>query len=258
MSDLTTKARNTATAQRNESVLDLLERQRPEIDRQLAGTMHTDAFLRAVVTQTKAAPMLLQATPTSFLGSVMLAAQLHLEIGPALGQFYLTPRKMDRGKDTERVECVPIIGYQGYVELGYRSGRVKSVGSLLVREGDFFEYGFDQDRGEFCTWIPKDTREDRPWTHVIAYARTTTGGVAYSRLTKEQVFDRRPSHWQDTPWKYKEEPMVLKTGLRALAPKMPKSIELGKALEADEKTVTAVAGEDDLVIEGETVGGEKQ
>ena len=229
---------------KNPTMLDLIEKQKPEIERQLGGAMNSDAFVRAVLTEVRKSPDLAQADPTTLLGGVMLAAQLKLEIGSGLGEMYLTPRK-----EYGRQICLPIIGYQGMIKLALRSEFVTDVHAFLVREGDQFSYGANAERGMFFEWQPRDFEETRTWTGVVAVARMAKGGTTWVYLTRAQVEARRPAKWERTPWAKHEDEMVKKTAVRALAKYLPKSTELGKAIEADEQKVQHTAGLDDLCVQ---------
>lgn len=244
MTDLARKIATQQVAQKkNPTMKDLVTAQQAAIETQLAGAMNSGAFVRAAISTIASTPKLQTATPASVLGGIMLAAQLKLEIGPALGHFYLTPRK-DRGQDI----CLPIIGYQGYIELAYRSGRVEKIETFLVRKGDKFDHGANSERGRFFDWNPADYDEDREWTGVVAMAKIKGAGTVWAFLPREKVIARRPKFWESTPWKTNEEEMARKTGIRALAPYLPKSTELAKAIEADEQKVESIAGIHDLVV----------
>lgn len=232
-----------AAAKQNPTMKDLVEAQLPAIERQLGGAMNTDAFVRAVLSEITRTPKLMTADPKTVLGGVMLAAQLRLEIGSGLGEFYLTPRR-DHGRDI----CLPIIGYQGMVKLALRSEFVTNVQAFLVREGDDFTYGANAERGMFFDWTPKDFEEKRPWIGVVATARMRQGGTTWVYMTREQVMERRPSYWDSTPWKSHEDEMAKKTAVRALAKYLPKSTDLGRALEADEQKVQHVRGVDEVTV----------
>lgn len=240
MTDLSTAA---AAAKQNPTMKDLVEAQLPAIERQLGGTMNSEAFVRAVLSEITKSPQLMQADPKTLLGGVMLAAQLRLEIGSGLGEFYLTPRK-DRGQQI----CLPIIGYQGLIKLALRSEFVMNVQAFLVRRGDDFSYGANAERGMFYDWVPQDFEETRDWIGVVATAKMRAGGTTWVYLTRTQVMDRRPSYWASTPWKTNEDEMVKKTAVRALAKYLPKSTDLGRALEADEAKVQTLRGLDEVEV----------
>lgn len=240
MTDLSTAA---VAVKKNPTVRDLVEAQKPAIERQLAGAMNSDAFVRAVLNEIGKSPALANADPATLLGGVMLAAQLRLEIGSGMGEFYLTPRK-DKGRDI----CLPIIGFQGFVKLALRSGQVVNVQAAIVRDGDDFTYGSDGDDGINHRWVPRDFDEARPPIGVLATARMKAGGTTWVYLTREQVEKRRPSYWQSTPWKSHEDEMWKKTAVRALAKYLPKSTDLGRAIEADEQKVQHVKGLDEVQV----------
>lgn len=240
MTDLTIAA---AAAKKNPTMKDLVEAQLPAIERQLGGAMNTDAFVRAVLSEITKQPKLMTADPKTVLGGVMLAAQLRLEIGSGLGEFYLTPRR-DHGQDI----CLPIIGFQGMIKLALRSEFVLSIDARMVREGDEFTFGADSDRGVYFDWKPLDFGEQRPWVGVFAVAKMRGGGTTWAYLTRAQVEDRRPSYWKSTPWQTHDEEMAKKTAVRALAKYLPKSTDLGRALEADEQKVQHIKGLDEVQV----------
>ncbi len=244
MTNLSTAAATKAVAKQAQPTMrDLIQAQQAAIETQLAGAINSAAFVRAAISAIASSPQLQQADPKTVLGGIMLAAQLKLEIGPALGHFYLTPRK-EKGNQI----CLPIIGYQGYIELAYRSGRIEKIETFLIRDGDKFDHGANSERGRFFDWNPADYDEIREWTGVVAMAKIKGAGTVWAYLPKDKVIARRPHYWESTPWKTNEEEMARKTGIRALAPYLPKSTDLGRAIEADEQKVESIAGVHELVV----------
>lgn len=247
MTGLSEKAAAKAVEQKkNPTIRDLVQAQQSAIEVQLAGALNSAAFVRSAISTISNSKDLQTATSSSVLSSIMLAAQLKLEIGPALGHFYLTPRRQG-----EVMTCLPIIGYQGYIELAYRSGRIEKIETFLVREGDKFDHGANSERGRFFDWNPADYDESREWLGVVGMAKIKGAGTVWAYLPKEKVLERRPSYWQSTPWKTNEEEMARKTAIRALAPYLPKSTELGKAIAEDEKEQDPIASVHDLIVHNE-------
>jgi recombination protein RecT len=240
VTDLTSAA---VAVKKNPTMKELVEAQLPAIERQLGGTMNSDAFVRAVISEVGKSVDLQQADPVTLLGGVMLAAQLRLEIGSGLGEFYLTPRK-DHGKQI----CLPIIGFQGFVKLALRSEFVVNIQAFIVREGDEFTYGANAERGMYYEWTPRDFEDTRPMIGVVATAGMRAGGQTWVYLTREQVEKRRPSYWASTPWKDHPDEMAKKTAVRALAKYLPKSTDLGRAIEADEQKVQHIRGLDEVTV----------
>lgn len=253
MSDLAAQV-TAKQVQRNEqpTMKELINRQQPAIEAQLGKMLNSDSFVRAALSEIQKSTELQQATPASVLGSIMLAAQLKLEIGAALGHFYLTPRK-DHGQWV----CVPIVGYKGLIELAYRSGRVGKIETFLVREGDSFEYGANSERGRFFDWKPLDFEAKRPWTDVVVAAQILGGGIVWETMPREKVLSRRPYNWERGPWKSNEEEMARKSLVREVEPYLPKSTEFGLAVqvtrqvEEQGKVVESVQGISDLVVTGD-------
>jgi len=253
-STLTQAAEKKAVAQQNAPTMrQWVEKQAPAIEAQLAGVLNSDSFVRAAVSEISKSDALQHATVESVLGSIMLAAQLKLEIGAGLGHFYLTPR-MDHGTQI----CLPIIGYQGLIELAYRSGRVGKIETFVVREGDFFEYGANSERGRFFDWKPKDFDQQREWTDIVVTAQILGGGIVWETMPKDKVLARRPNGWEKGPWKTNEEEMARKTLVREVSPYLPKSTELGLAVqisrqvEEQGQVVTSLNGVPDLIVSDKT------
>lgn len=249
MTDLATKVAQAQVERKAPTIKDSIQAQQPAIEAQLAGALNSGAFVRAALSEISKSEELQQATAQSVLGSIMLAAQLKLEIGPALGHFYLTPRK-DNGVQI----CLPIVGYQGLIELAYRSGRVGKIETFLIRDGDKFDYGANSERGRFFDWSPADYDETRPWTGAVVTAQILGGGVVWAYMPKEKILARRPNNWTYGPWKTNEEEMARKTLVREVAPYLPKSTEFGLAVQVTRQieeqggVVQSIAGVHDLVV----------
>jgi recombination protein RecT len=181
--------------------------------------------------------------PGVFLAALLDAARQGLE--PGTEQYYLTPRK-NRGK----LEILGIVGYQGYIELMYRSGAVSSVVVEVVRENDEYEFipGRVDDRSR-PRWIgaqeiPYHAKPGGSFAReadrgkligVYAYARLTTGAVSkVIELTQDDI-DRikavNPfSDGTNSPWVKWEKEMWLKSGARQLRKWVPTSAEYRQEL----------------------------
>lgn len=219
-------ARRTAT--------DLVESMRGELAKALPKHLTIDSFLRLALTELRMNPQLGDCSQESLLGALMTAARLGLEPGGPLGQFYLTPRRL---KDQGKV-VVPIVGYQGLRDLAYRSGVVRSVDSIIVREGDLYEEGANESRGHWFDWKPAAVGgSERPVVGVIGVAELAEGGRVFRQLDMREVLGRkdRGAAGDRGPWSSDFEAMVRKTGIRALAPLLPKSTAFAIATRVDEQ-----------------------
>lgn len=225
------------------SVYALVQSMGGEFAKALPAHVPLETFLRLALNELRAKPDLLACSPESMLGALMTAARLGLEPGGPLGQFYLTPRRLDGVWS-----IVPIIGYKGLRDLALRSGKVSSVQSFLIREGDSFAYGSDEVRGFWHEWRPQPDNEDADWTGVLTIAQLRDGGKpVWRHLTRKQVLARRDrgSAGSKGPWHTDTEAMVRKTGIRALIPDLPSSSVLAEANRVDETVQVWRIGQDE-------------
>lgn len=228
----TPKARN---------VLDLLEAQKPQIRRLLGTDEAAERFARIVLTEVRRSQLLQECEPYSFLGAVMQVAQLDLEPGP-LGLVYLVPFKR---------EVTLIVGYRGFVELAYRTGRVRSIVGRLVHDGDTFRVSLGT--SERIVHEPAGAPGEREIVSAYAVAKLATGGTV-SQVIYPDDWERSrmasPSGRKDSgPWVTDRAAMIRKTAVRRLEPWLPKSPELARAVLADEQAAPRL---DDLIAEQET------
>lgn len=216
----------------------LLQRMTPQIARALPRHVNPERMSRIALTALNTTPKLAQCTPESFLGCVVQAAQLGLEVNTPLGHAYLLPFEDRRNN---RTTCQLIIGYQGMVELARRSGIVRSVYAFPVYDGDDFEWELgleptikhrpseNESRGSSDRVAPK-------LTHVYAVAKLDGGEPIFTVLTRAEVerYRHRSRASQSGPWQTDYEAMALKTAIRRLYRWLPKSAEMARAEAFDE------------------------
>jgi recombination protein RecT len=200
--------------------------------------------------------------PGAFLAALLDAARQGLE--PGTEQYYLTPRKVNR-----RLEILGIVGYQGYVELMYRSGAVSSVDADVVRERDVYRYRRGIDRLPIHEYPSFARESDRgPLVGVYGYAIMKDG--VPSRVVQlnlddiERIKRSNPAaSGEYSPWTNHEAAMWLKSAARQLRKWVPTSAEYRRelmraAVEAQRvaEAPAAPAGADQAVgeyLEGEVV-----
>lgn len=198
--------------------------------------------------------------PGVFLASLLDAARLGLE--PGTEQYYLTPRKV-KG----RLEILGIVGYQGHIELMYRSGAIASVVAEVVREKDDYRYtrGLDEvPVHRFPAFAGESERGKL--VGVYAYARMKDGAVSrVVELGKEDIerikASSQGSSSEYSPWRQHEVAMWLKSAVRQLQKWVPTSaefrMELARAAGEAQRVAQQVAPDVDLpvddAIDGEVV-----
>jgi recombination protein RecT len=186
-----------------------------------------DRFVRCLVTTLNRDPKLLECDRNSVLAGAMTAAQLGLEIDPALGRAYLLPYK---GK------AQLIIGYKGYVDLAYRSGQLAGLQAEAVYAADHFSYALGLDPK--LEHVPADCEDRGDLKYAYAVANLSNGGKAWRVLNRAQVMKHKKSSQSASssysPWVTHEEEMWRKTAIRALASILPLSPELRDAVATDD------------------------
>lgn len=230
------QAVQTGNGDKYKTLQDLLKRMQPEIQKALPKHMDADRFARIAFTEVRRNPKLLECSIPSFLGAMMMAAQVGLEPGP-LGFCDIIPRF--NGK-TKSLEAQFQIRAKGFVNLMYRSGEVVSVTSNVVYENDEFE--FEYGINEKLRHIPNFSGDRGKRLCVYAIAHFKDGGHMYVVLPPETVEKIRKKSMTPTqgPWIEWEDEMWVKTALKRLSKYAPLSPELMRQLDLDETTKTEI------------------
>lgn len=240
-----------AVAKQDTGLKVLLTKMQGQIAKALPTVLTPERFTRMVMTVLSTNPDLRACTPESFLGAVMQAAQLGLEPNTPLGQAYLIPYN-NKGK----MEATFQIGYQGLIDLGYRSGEISVIDAQAVHENDFFEFEYGlEPKLKF-----KPSLVNRG--EVIAYYamfKTKSGGYNFLVMSKEDIDKHKVQFSQSyssrySPWTHNYDAMAKKTVLKQVLKYAPKKSEFARALTTDE-TIKTNIGEDmaDLPDEKEII-----
>lgn len=209
--------------------------------------LNTDRMARIAATEVRKNKALMNTEPTSFLGSVMQAAQLGLEPGSALGQAYLVPYGN---------QCQLIIGYKGMIDLARRSGQVLSLNAYAVREGDDFSFQLGLKPDIHHVPSLEADRIKKPITYVYAVATLKGGGYQFEVMSRAEVEAVRAKAKSKNIWNTYFEEMAKKTVIRRLFKYLPVSIEALEITNADAKREAGEKVEPDDVINIEAVSVE--
>lgn len=231
---MATRTVTNAVAERQNTLANLIERQKHEIARALPRHLDPDRLARIATTVMRQTPQLGQADPASFLGALMTCAQLGLEPGP-LGHAYLVPF---RNNKTNTVEVTFIPGYRGLVDLARRSGKVASVQARVVYTGDTFSYEF----GLQPHLHHRPCGQLGDVTHVYAVIRYHDNALDFDVMTRAEVdaIRARSKAAGSGPWVTDYPEMAKKTVLKRLLKTAPMSVEYQQATAQDEHTRTMV------------------
>lgn len=217
----------------------LLTKMAGQIQKALPSMVSSERFQRVALTAFSNSPKLQQCDPLSFIAAMMQSAQLGLEPNTPLGQAYLIPF----GRQVQFQ-----IGYKGLLELAQRSGKIKTLYAHEVRENDTFDidYGLNQtlthkpllkgDRGETIGYY--------------AVYHLDTGGNSFVFMTKDEVLEHAKKFsktFKNGPWQTDFDAMAKKTVIKQLLKYAPLSIEMQKAVSADETVKTQISDDMSLV-----------
>lgn len=202
-----------------------------EIANALPSVITPERFTRIALSAVSANPQLGQCTPSSFLGAMMTAAQLGLEVNTPLGQAYILPY---RNKGV--LEAQFQLGYKGLIDLAYRSGEVEIIQAHVVHENDEFvcEYGLEP------KLVHKPADSDRgKEVKVYAMFKTKNGGYGFEVMSMEDVREHAAKYSKAyssgfSPWKTSFEQMALKTCLKKVLKYAPLKSDFVKAAVQDE------------------------
>jgi recombination protein RecT len=204
-----------------------------------------DHMMRIAMTEVRQSVELQKCSPASFMGALLKAAQSGLRPG-MFGEGWIIPRW--NGK-TKSVEAAFQPGYQGLVQLAYRSGEVSDVTTSAVFASDHFLYSLGSD--------PKiehqpDLEGERTVEDIIAFyavIRLTNGGKVMKVMRRAEVdeirdrFGPRNKAGQTVgPWASDYQPMGEKTVLIQALKFVPKDPERSAQLQA------ALGAENDAIF----------
>lgn len=104
-------------------------------------------FIVSAINAVKKTPKLLECSPQTLFGSILLCAELGLKFNTPEGFCYILPYNTQG-----RMEAQFQLGYKGIVEIMYRSPRIVSVDAEAVYENDDFQYALGT--GKFIKHTP--------------------------------------------------------------------------------------------------------
>lgn len=257
----------------------LLEKRIGEIANALPKGWDEKRFVRIALTAVSSNPKLAQAcalSPTTFLGSMMTAAQLGLEPNTPMGKAYLLPYNNIDKNTGKKIPMVQFqIGVYGLVDLAFRSGLVKSISAEVRYQKDFWEY--EKGINEKLRHIPYDDGD--PGEAVGYYAvihmkdsinpdgSRTEGAVHTCYMPKYRVLEHakrfsksynRKTGTFSGPWETDFDSMGKKTVLIQALKYVPKATEdanLANAFNLD-NTVRDGIGKDATTIKTEGIFAE--
>ncbi len=217
---------NQVVSKENE-LINLVQKFEGQIKLALPKHLTASRMTRILVTEVRKNPKLASCDRTSFFGAIITCAQLGLEPGSGLGQVYLIPY----GREVQMQ-----IGYQGMVELAERDGRV-TVDANVVYEKDKFDYNLGTEGFiKHAPYIGKDHPGDVIASYAVA--KYKDGRVKFRVCPLHEIEKAKSSSKSanNGPWKTHFAEMARKTAIKRLFKILPKSPEIAKAVEIEERS----------------------
>lgn len=238
-------SQNRTVAQANNTLQAKIRQMEQQFQLAMPRGVEAIQLVRDALTCLQGNPKLAECEHKSILGGLMTCAQLGLRPGVnVLGQAYLLPfwdsraERPGGGKGMFKAQLV--IGYQGYVELAHRSGRIASIHARTVYSNDYFEieYGAAEDKWVHRPYLDGPRGEPRLF---YAVGRTVDGGYSMTdpvsvadMITYRDRFATAKKNGQVFgPWVDHFEAMAHKTMVRRLMKLLPKSTEQQRAIAQD-------------------------
>ena len=231
-----------------QSLEQLIEKSAKEFKKALPVNMRPERLVRIALTCIRQIPKLAECTPASFVGALLVAAQLGLE--PVAGRAYIIPFWNNKLK---RLEAQFVIGYRGLADLFYRHERSVGLSWGVVKDGDEFSYEYGT--AEYLRHRPVSNNGEAIGYYVIAELKgtkkfkymTKVECIAHGRKHSKTFDSRAGDFLPDSPWKTETDVMCLKTTLIQLGKILPLSIELQRAIAQDETSREYREGIDDAL-----------
>lgn len=258
--NLTARATTQAPAQKKaDPIFNMIEKLKPQMAVALPAAMNAERVARIALTELRTNPKLAEAAqsnPASFMGAMLKASALGMEVGNGLGHAYLLPfdkrAKQNGTWVTVSTETQLIIGYRGMIELARRSGQIESLYAVEVYEGEHFEVslGLDQNIVHQRDFTGQTKMTADKVIAVYAVAKLKGGMVQFDVMTTAQIeaIRSRSKSKDNGPWMTDWVEMAKKTVLRRLFKMLPVSVEVQTKTESRAISLETIANDDAGIV----------
>lgn len=192
-----------------------------------------DSYITSVMQVVSSNAMLANVDAESITGAVFTACALNLPLNNSLGLAYIVPFK-----GSAQLQ----IGYKGFIQLAQRTGQIKTINAIAVYDTDTDESVLKR----LTSLIPQKVTGE-----IIGYVarlQTVTGFEASVTMTNEdlkihafkysQTYKAAESKGQSySVWHQNFDAMAKKTVIKAIMKYCPMSVELQRAIEADQGVI---------------------
>lgn len=200
-----------------------------EIQQVAAAHLNPERLLDLVLSHTRRSDLLLRCTPESLLECVIRCARLGIEPTGAAGGMYIIPfkaKKQVNGRWIDIYVATPITDYRAEIDLAARTGLCEAIEPRIIYDGDTWEH----EEGDHPRLVHKPgANYQAEGQEVLVYARGLlpsgkyTAEVLYKREIERRRKMSRSGDHEKAPWKTHYWRMALKSAVRALTNRLPKS-----------------------------------
>lgn len=196
-------------------------------------------FVTSLITLCSMNPDLQNCDRATLVSAALNAETLGLPLNNQMGFGYVLPYK---DKRNNRVVAQFQVGYRGIIQLMIRSGAMKKIHVIEVREGELVKYNPIVNDFEFRYLSNEEERAKAPVIGYYCFFETTNGYVQELYWTKEKMElhakTYSPGYASDlakgtayTFWAKDFDGMAKKTMLKQISKFAPMSVDLAKAIE---------------------------
>lgn len=192
-----------------------------------------DSFVTNLVALVSSNKMLQECDPPTVMFAAIKATALNLTLDSNLGLAYVLPYR-DNKSGTTLAQFQ--LGYKGIIQLAQRSGQLKTVNVVDVRDGEIEDEDFISGEIKFKK-LPIDKRLDAKVIGYVAYFKLLNGFEKTMYMTVEELskHGKRYSKAYGFIWTSDFDAMAKKTVLKLLLSKYaPLSVEMQDGLRSDQ------------------------
>ncbi len=249
------KAQQESISKPASSFADLVHKVSPQFQSVMPKGFKAERLAQMAISAYNQTPKLAECSVPSILSCCLRCASLGLEPSAVdgLGRAYILPYN---NRKTGKVEAQFILGKNGMVELVQRSGKVNTLRTQCVYDGDDFDYWEDEAGVHFSYRPNLDADHGKEHLRLVYVSATMKdGGLAFLAMSRKEIEKvRERSKASGTgPWVTDYEAMAEKTVLRRAFNRgvLPRSVELSQAVSSDETTVSVDGGDYQLFAPSE-------
>jgi recombination protein RecT len=133
-------------------------------------------FIAAITSAVAATPALQDCDAGTILASALLGESLNLSPSPQLGQYYMVPfKRKDKEGNIISSTAQFILGYRGYQQLAQRSGYLRNLDALEVKQGEIIHCDPFKGVYEFAPIQDPDERDEAETVGYYAFFELLNG-----------------------------------------------------------------------------------